>query len=105
MLTLEVSPKNISGPITIAEIAGQTAQIGLVAFLSFLGLVSVSLAVLNLLPIPILDGGHLLLYLIEWIKGSPLTDNAQLLFQRVGLTIIIGLTGLAIFNDLDRLIS
>jgi regulator of sigma E protease len=105
MLTLEVSPKNISGPITIAEIAGRTAQMGLVAFLSFLGLVSVSLAVLNLLPIPILDGGHLLLYLIEGVKGSPLTENAQLLFQRVGLTIIIGLMGLAIFNDLGRLIT
>lgn len=105
MLTLEVSPKNISGPITIAEIAGQTAQMGLVAFLSFLGLVSVSLAVLNLLPIPILDGGHLLMYLIEWIKGSPLTENAQLLFQRVGLTIIVGLMGLAIFNDLGRLVT
>lgn len=105
MLVLQVSPKNISGPITIAEIAGKTAQIGIVAFLSFLGLVSVSLAVLNLLPIPILDGGHLLLYLLEWIKGSPLSETTQLLLQRIGLTILFGLTGLAIFNDLGRLID
>ncbi|MDM8558882.1 RIP metalloprotease RseP [Candidatus Parabeggiatoa sp. HSG14] len=105
MLTLQVSYQHISGPISIAEYAGKSAQIGLSAFLSFLGLVSVSLGVINLLPIPLLDGGHLLLFLIEWLKGSPVTENTEYFLQRIGLTLLFGLMGLAIFNDLERLFS
>jgi len=74
-------------------------------FLSFLGLVSVSLAIINLLPIPLLDGGHLFFYLIEWIKGSPITERTEYFFQQIGLTLLLGLMGLAIFNDLWRLFN
>jgi regulator of sigma E protease len=105
MLTLQISYEHISGPISIAQFAGQSAQLGIAIFLSFLGLVSVSLGVLNLLPIPLLDGGHLFLYLIEGIKGSPVSENTESVLQRVGLTLLIGLMGLAVFNDLGRLFS
>jgi regulator of sigma E protease len=105
MLTWQVSYEHISGPISIAEFAGKSAQIGLSAFLSFLGLVSVSLGVINLLPIPLLDGGHLLLYSIEWIKGSRVTEKTEFLLQRIGLALLLALMGLAIFNDLGRLFS
>ncbi len=103
MLTLEVSAKHISGPITIADYAGKTAQISFVAFISFLALISLSLGIINLLPVPILDGGHLLMYLIEWIKGSPVTENMQYAMQQVGFALLIGLMFLAIFNDIGRL--
>jgi len=103
MLKLEVSAKNISGPVTIAEVAGKSAQVGLIPFLTFLAIVSISLGVLNLLPIPILDGGHLFLYLIEAIKGSPLNETAEIMLQRVGLTLLLGLMALALFNDFERL--
>jgi len=105
MLVLQVSPHNISGPISIAEYAGRSVQLGIVAFLSFLGLVSVSLGVINLLPVPLLDGGHLLLYLIEFIKGNPVTEHTEYLLQRIGLAVLLSLMGLAIFNDLGRLLS
>jgi len=105
MLTLQISPKHISGPITIAQFSGRSVQLGIVVFLSFLGLVSVSLGVINLLPVPLLDGGHLFLYLIEWIKGNPVTENTEFFLQRIGLTLLIGLMGLAIFNDLERLFN
>jgi len=105
MLTLKVSTEHISGPITIAQFAGQSAQLGLSRFLSFLGLVSVSLGIINLLPIPMLDGGHLFLYLIEAIKGSPVTEQTELILQKIGLTLLLGLMGLAIFNDIGRLIG
>jgi len=105
MLTLQISHEHISGPISIAQFAGQSAQLGIVVFLSFLGLVSVSLGIINLLPVPLLDGGHLLLYLIEWIKGNPVTENTEFFLQRIGLTLLIGLMGLAIFNDLERLFN
>ncbi|OQW95837.1 MAG: RIP metalloprotease RseP [Beggiatoa sp. IS2] len=105
MLMLQLSPKNISGPISIAQYAGYSAQRGFFMFLYFLGLVSVSLAIINLFPIPLLDGGHLLLYLLEAIKGGPVTENTQFLLQRVGLTLLLSLMGLAIFNDLERLFS
>lgn len=105
MLSLEVSMKNISGPISIAEFAGRSAQLGMVTFISFLALVSISLGVLNLLPVPMLDGGHLLFYLIEWLKGSPLDDNAQSLLQRVGLTLILMLMSVALVNDVGRLLG
>jgi len=103
MLALQVSPSNISGPISIALFAGQSAQNGWVSFLSFLGLVSISLGIVNLLPIPILDGGHLLLYLIEWIKGGKVTEMTERLLQQIGFVLIFSLMGLAIFNDLERL--
>jgi regulator of sigma E protease len=105
MLIGKASLSNISGPITIAKFAGQAASVGLAAFLSFLALVSISLGVLNLLPVPILDGGHLLYYLIELIKGSPLSDVAQELGQRVGMVLLVMLMGLALFNDLSRLLG
>jgi regulator of sigma E protease len=105
MLTLQVSYEHISGPISIAQFAGQSAQLGLAVFLSFLGLVSISLGVINLLPIPLLDGGHLFLYSIEWIKGSPVTENTEFFLQRIGLALLLCLMGLAIFNDLERLFN
>jgi regulator of sigma E protease len=105
MLTLQISSEHISGPISIAQFAGQSAQLGFDAFLSFLGLVSVSLGVINLLPIPLLDGGHLLLYFIEWIKGNPVTERTEYLLQRLGLTLLLSLMGLALFNDLGRLLN
>ncbi len=105
MFTLQISYEHISGPISIAEYAGKSAELGIAIFLSFLALVSVSLGVLNLLPIPLLDGGHLFFYLIEGIKGSPVSENTESVFQRVGLTLLIGLMGLAIFNDLGRILS
>jgi len=105
MLTFQVSFKNISGPITTAEYAGHSVARGAVTFILFLGLVSVSLGVINLLPIPVLDGGHLFLYALEALKGSPLTDNTIVIFQRIGLTMVLSLMGLALFNDLERLLS
>lgn len=104
MITGEVSVKNISGPVSIADYAGQSARIGLAAFVSFLALVSISLGVLNLLPIPMLDGGHLLYYLIEMIKGSPVSESVQLTAQKIGVIALCGLTVLALFNDLTRLL-
>lgn len=105
MVKGEASWKNLSGPITIADYAGQTARIGLAAFLSFLALVSISLAVLNLLPIPMLDGGHLLYYLIEILKGSPPAEWVVEWGQRAGVTLLGLLTMLALYNDFIRLLS
>jgi len=105
MLIGEASVENISGPLTIAQIAGQTASIGLASFLGFLGLVSISLGVLNLLPIPVLDGGHLLYYLIELLKGSPLSEQAEALGQRIGIALLLALMSLAVVNDLMRLLD
>jgi regulator of sigma E protease len=105
MITGEASWKNLSGPVTIADYAGQTARIGLAAFLSFLALVSISLAVLNLLPVPMLDGGHLLYYLIEILKGSPPADWVIEWGQRAGIALLGLLTMLALYNDFIRLLS
>ena len=105
MVTGEASWKNLSGPVTIADYAGQTARIGLAAFMSFLALVSISLAVLNLLPIPMLDGGHLLYYLIEILKGSPPAEWVVEWGQRAGVALLGLLTMLALYNDLIRLLS
>ena len=105
MLTLQVSVDNLSGPISIAQYAGHSARGGLSRFLEFLGVVSVSLAVLNLLPIPLLDGGHLMYYLVELIKGRPVSEEVQMIGQRVGLAMLIGLMGLAFMNDLARVLG
>lgn len=105
MLVGEMSVKNLSGPISIAESAGKSASYGLTSFVRFLALVSVSLGVLNLLPIPVLDGGHLLFFLVEGIKGSPLSEEAQMQGQRIGLMIMLALMGLAFYVDLSRLLG
>ena len=105
MVTGAVSWKNISGPVTIADYAGQTAQIGLTAYIAFLALVSVSIGVLNLLPIPMLDGGHLMFYVLEIIRGKPTPERWMDVGQRLGLVVLAGLMTLAIFNDLTRLLS
>jgi regulator of sigma E protease len=105
MITGQASWKNLSGPVTIADYAGQTARIGFAAFLNFLALVSISLAVLNLLPIPMLDGGHLLYYLIEILKGSPPAEWIVEWGQRAGIALLGLLTVLALYNDLIRLLS
>ncbi|NOZ53470.1 MAG: RIP metalloprotease RseP [Gammaproteobacteria bacterium] len=105
MIVGEVSVKNLSGPITIATYAGYTASEGFTTFLSFLAIVSISLGVLNLLPIPLLDGGHLLYYLIEIVKGSALSDEIQGLMQRVGIVLLGLLMMLAFYNDIQRLFS
>jgi regulator of sigma E protease len=103
MVVGKVSLSNLSGPINIAQYAGYTAESGLVPFLAFLAVVSISLGVLNLLPIPVLDGGHLLYYLIEAFKGSPLSIQAELIGQRVGLALLLTLMSFAIYNDLTRM--
>lgn len=103
MITGEMSLKNLSGPITIADYAGQSAQIGAVAYISFLALISISIGVLNLLPIPLLDGGHLLYYLAEFFKGSPVSERLWMAGQKVGITLLLTLMVLALFNDISRL--
>lgn len=105
MIIGEASVKNLSGPISIAKYAGQSAEIGLVAFLSFMAIVSVSLGVLNLLPVPLLDGGHLMYYLIEFLIGKPVSEGMQILGQQVGLVLLLGLMSIAIFNDITRLLG
>jgi regulator of sigma E protease len=103
--TGDVSVKNLSGPINIAEYAGFSARQGILAFLSFLAIVSVSLFVLNLLPIPILDGGQIVFQLAELAKGSPLSERAQAVGQQVGLLLLLVLMSFAFYNDLSRLFS
>ena len=105
MVTGKASIKNISGPITIAQAANQSAKMGLSSFLFFLGLISLSLGILNLLPIPVLDGGHLMYYLIEGIKGSPVSEATQAAGQYFGLFILAGLMSLAFINDILRLFN
>lgn len=105
MVTGEASLANLSGPLTIAQTADSTAQRGLAWFLYFLAMLSVSIAILNLLPIPVLDGGHLLYYLIELVRGRPLSDRTLVAGQYVGLALLVSLMGLALFNDVLRLAS
>ncbi len=105
MLTGQVSIKGISGPVTIATFAGESANLGLVTFLSFLALVSISIGVLNLLPIPVLDGGHLMYYIVEIFKGSPVSDQTMLAGQKIGFVLLGLLMTIAIFNDFNRLIT
>jgi regulator of sigma E protease len=105
MIVGEVSLKNLSGPITIADYAGQSAQMGWVSFLLFLALISISLGVLNLLPIPLLDGGHLMYYVFEVFKGSPVSDKAIEIGQHLGMALLFVLMAFALYNDINRLIS
>jgi len=105
MLVGQVSWKNLSGPVTIADYAGQSAQLGLVSYLNFLALISISLGVLNLLPIPLLDGGHLMYYTVEIFKGSPVSDRIMEIGQKLGLTLLLVLMAFAFYNDINRLIS
>ena len=105
MVTGEVSIKNISGPINIAQYAGDSAAAGLNAFLTFLALVSISLGVLNLLPVPILDGGQIVYQTVELIKGSPLSDRSQLVGQQVGILALLLLMSFAFYNDIARILS
>ncbi|HEY9460520.1 MAG TPA: RIP metalloprotease RseP, partial [Paralcaligenes sp.] len=103
MVTGGVSLRNISGPVTIADYAGQTARIGIAAYIGFLALISVSIGVLNLLPIPMLDGGHLMYYILEVARGKPVPEKWRAAGQRIGLGVLAALMGLAFFNDFYRL--
>lgn len=105
MLTGEASLKNLSGPITIADYAGKSASIGLTSYLLFLALISVSLGVLNLLPLPMLDGGHLMYYLYEGVTGHPVSEIWLDRFQRGGVVILMGMMFIALFNDVARLLG
>lgn len=102
MLTGQVSLKNLSGPLTIAEFAGDSAEAGMASFVSFLVLISLSLGFLNLLPIPILDGGQIVYQLLEWAKGGPLSERVQALGQQLGIALLVLLMGVALFNDIAR---
>lgn len=105
MIIGEISMKNLSGPITIADYAGQSAAMGASAYFGFLALISISLGVLNLLPIPLLDGGHLLYYVAEFFKGSPVSERAWEIGQNIGIALLGMLMVFAIYNDISRLVS
>jgi regulator of sigma E protease len=105
MMIGQVSLKNLNGPLSIAEFAGESASGGTVSFLSFLVLISLSLGFLNLLPIPILDGGQIVYQVAEWLKGSPVSEQAQVLGQQVGIALLILMMGVALFNDIARQIG
>jgi regulator of sigma E protease len=103
MVTGHVSTKNISGPINIAQYAGLTATEGFIYYLGFLALVSISLGVLNLLPVPVLDGGQIVFQLVEMAKGAPLSAEAQVIGQKLGIAMLVALMGFAFYNDITRL--
>lgn len=103
MIVGDISLKNLSGPITIADYAGQSAQLGWLAYVSFLALISISLGVLNLMPVPLLDGGHLMYYVAEIVKGSPVSDRVMEVGQQVGMVLLFGLMAFALYNDINRL--
>jgi len=105
IVTGEMSLTNISGPVTIAVVAGKTASIGIVQYILFLALVSISLGILNLLPIPILDGGHFFYYMVEAVKGSPVSETVEAIGQRIGIILLVMLMLLAFYNDIVRLAS
>jgi regulator of sigma E protease len=105
MLIGEVSWRHLSGPVTIADFAGQSASLGWISYLTFLALISISLGVLNLLPIPLLDGGHLMYYAIEIVKGKPVSERFMELGQRVGLALLLVMMAFAFYNDLNRLLT
>jgi regulator of sigma E protease len=104
MIMGDVSLKNLSGPITIADYAGQSAQSGVTSYLLFLALISISLGVLNLLPIPLLDGGHLMYYTIEIFKGRPISERTLEIGQHVGMALLFTLMAFALYNDIARLL-
>ena len=101
----EASVRHVSGPITIADAAGKSAALGWQPYVEFLALISVSLGVMNLLPIPVLDGGHLMLYTAEWLRGRPLGKRVQAVSLRIGLALMLMLMILAFFNDITRLLG
>lgn len=105
MLLGHVSWRGVGGPVTIATMAGQTAHLGVKVFIGFLALISVSLGVLNLLPVPVLDGGHLMYHIVEVIKGAPLSERAMELGQRVGMLLLGLLMVIALYNDINRLVT
>jgi regulator of sigma E protease len=105
MLTGEVSWRNLSGPVTIADYAGQSARLGFEYYLRFMALVSISLGVLNLLPIPVLDGGYLMYHMIEVVRRRPLSERAMEIGQRIGMSILFTLMAFAFFNDINRLVT
>jgi regulator of sigma E protease len=105
MLVGTVSSDNLGGPIAIAQFAGDSAQQGFIAFISFLAMISISLGILNLLPVPVLDGGHLLMYFFEWVRGKPLPESVQIQGQKIGLFLILLLMVFAFTNDIARLIG
>ena len=103
MITGALSPENLSGPLTIARVAGDSASSGWYAYLSFIAYLSVSLGVLNLLPIPVLDGGHLVFFAVEWLRGKPVSEQVQMQGIRIGMALLMGLMFFAFYNDLMRL--
>ncbi|MDT3735705.1 MAG: RIP metalloprotease RseP [Denitratisoma sp.] len=105
MIVGGVSWKNLSGPVTIADYAGQSAKLGLAYYIKFLALISISLGVLNLLPIPLLDGGHLMYYIVEIIKGGPVSERVMEIGQQIGLALLAMLMAFAFYNDINRLVS
>jgi regulator of sigma E protease len=105
MLTGDLSFRNLSGPVTIADLAGDTARSGWVSYLGFLALISVSLGVLNLLPVPVLDGGHLVYHALEAARGRPLSESTMVITQKIGMSLVMLLMGVALFNDIVRLIG
>jgi regulator of sigma E protease len=105
MIVGVVSWKNLSGPVTIADYAGQSAKLGLAHYIKFLALISISLGVLNLLPIPLLDGGHLMYYIVEIIKGGPVSERVMEIGQQIGLALLAMLMAFALYNDINRLVS
>jgi regulator of sigma E protease len=105
MISGAISWKGISGPVTIASYAGQSAHVGWKAFIAFLAVISISLGVLNLLPVPVLDGGHLMYYVVEVLKGSPVSDSAMEIGQKIGFTLLGLLMACALYNDLNRIIT
>jgi regulator of sigma E protease len=105
MILGDLSWKNLSGPVTIADYAGQTAHLGLSYYLRFLALISISLGVLNLLPVPVLDGGHLMYYLAEFLKGGPVSERVMEVGQQIGFTLLALLMAFAFYNDINRLVS
>ncbi len=105
MLTGEASLKNLGGPITVADAAGQAVSAGLVQFLKLLAIISVSLGILNLLPVPVLDGGHLMYFALEALRGKPVSERVMLQGQQIGMAMLLALMGLVLYQDISRLIS
>ena len=103
MVQGKLSIKNLSGPVTIAKVAGESAKVGVLAFIGFLAFLSLSLGVINLLPVPVLDGGHVVFYAVEGVLGRPLPEKIQEVGVYIGMSIVVGLSLVAIYNDILRL--